>query len=380
MTTPNFCGGSNFDIRSAVFNRSVLDRLNNDRRQSTFEHHHLNPFSRVLVFSPSLQILTYTNPSVSIALLPPHLVPLLDSQNQKVQRESPLLILGKDKSNKSYLAVRLDKNFNLEAWLSTVSQQHGPLKFVNLRSAVATLQHDHASMAAQARSLFEFHSRHAFCGTCGSPTVSEQGGTRRRCTKNIEVVEPTSTGDSTKLSNSQHASCDGMWFPRIDPVVIMLILDSTGNQVLLGRQRKFRNGLFSCLAGFMEHGEGVDDAVRREVFEEAGVTVERIRFFGSQAWPFPYSLMLGCIAQATVDASISVDEHELEQARWFTRAEIECMVHRAKNLADRKEVEGLLVPPVTAIAGQMLASYAARDAITCFDLGEAARWQPSPTL
>lgn len=380
MTTSNFRGGSNFDIRSAVFNRSILNRLNNDRRTSTFEDQHLNPYSRVLVFSPSLQILTYANPSVSIALLPLHLVPFLDNQSQKLQRDSPLLILGKDKSNKSYLAIRLDKNFNLDAWLSTLSPQDGLFKFINLRSAVATLHHDHASIAAQARSLFEFHSRHAFCGTCGSPTVSEQGGTRRRCTKNIEVVEPATTGDSTKLSNSQYASCDGMWFPRIDPVVIMLILDSTGSQVLLGRQRKFRSGLFSCLAGFMEHGEGVDDAVRREVSEEAGVTVERVRFFGSQAWPFPFSLMLGCIAQATVDASISVDEHELEQARWFARAEIECMVHRAKDLSDGKEVEGLLVPPVTAIAGQMLASYAAGDAITCFDLDEAARWQPSPTL
>lgn len=380
MIPPNFQASSNFDIRTAVFNRSALDRLNNNRRSPTFEQQHLNPNSRVLVFSSSLRILVRVNSTVSLALLSPHLLPSLDDQNLNVQNDSPLIILGKDEGDKSYLAVRLYENFDLDTWLSKLSPQHGNLKFVNLRSPITAIQCDHASMAAQARSLFEFHTRHAFCGTCGSPTVSEQGGTRRRCSKNVKAVEPATTEDLQKSLNSQDTCCDGMWFPRIDPVVIMLILDSSGNRVLLGRQKRYREGLFSCLAGFMEHGEGVDDAVRREVFEEVGVNVERVRFFGSQAWPFPYSLMLGCIAQASANASILVDEHELEQAQWFTREEIESMVQKARDLADGKQVNGSLVPPVTAIAGQMLASYAAGDSVTSFEGDEAVRPQPSASL
>lgn len=381
MTAPDLRGGPNLDIRTAVFNRSALDRLNNHRKQPTFTRCHFTPHSRVLVFSPSLQVLVHNDPSVSLALLQPSLVPLLQHRiAQSTHTDPPLVILGKDQHDKSYLALRLAETFDSAAWLPTLTSHYANLKFVNLRSVSGSLNDAHASMAAQARSMFEFHARHAFCGTCGSPTVSEQGGTRRRCTKNVDAVEPVTGDGLQQQSHSQPPSCNGMWFPRVDPVVIMLVVHATGDRVLLGRQKRFRDGLYSCLAGFMEYGEGVDDAVRREVLEEAGVVVERVRFFGSQAWPFPYSLMLGCVAQASADATIHVDEHELEHAQWFSRDDVQLMVHRARSLASGNDITGMVVPPVSAIAGQMLAAYAAGEPLTSFSETAVPRSRPSPAL
>lgn len=360
---------SNLDIRSAVFNHSALNRLNNERRHPDFIHRNLTPQSRVLIFSSSLHILVCVNPPSSIALLPPSAVPMLDVDGSDINTDRPLIVLGKTSEDVLHIAVRLPDNFDSSSWLLTLPDSDA-LEFVSVRSISATIQNQHVAMAAHARALFEFHARHRFCGQCGSPTISEQGGTRRRCSRNHVSVEPKAIGDPGSPSKTERPPCNGMWFPRIDPVVIMLILDSTGDRVLLGRQKKYREGLYSCLAGFMEHGEGVDDAVRREAFEEAGVTVERVKFFGSQAWPFPFSLMLGCIAQVPVHARITVDTHELEQARWFTRTEVEHMVSRARGLARGDKVTGLVVPPVSAIAGQMLAAYVDGDAVTLFTAGE----------
>lgn len=127
--------------------------------------------------------------------------------------------------------------------------------------------------------------------------------------------------------------------------------------------------MYSCLAGFMEHGESIDDAVRREVAEESAITVGRVRFFASQPWPFPYSLMLGCVAEAT-NNRIVVDQHELQDARWFSRSQVCDMVERAKRKAKSKlphQDHELYVPPQLSIAGQMLAAYAAKDPITSFE-------------
>ena len=114
-----------------------------------------------------------------------------------------------------------------------------------------------------------WHQRHGFCAVCGSPTTVALGGYRRDC-----------------------AACGAQHFPRTDPVAIMLIHD--GDRALLGRQARFKTGMYSCLAGFVEPGETLEDAVRRETFEEAGIKVGRVAFHASQPWPFPSSLMLGC--------------------------------------------------------------------------------------
>ena len=154
---------------------------------------------------------------------------------------------------------------------------------------------EHLGALGAAKALFNWHGSHRFCSACGQPSVIANGGWRRDC-----------------------ASCKALHFPRTDPVVIMLAVQ--GDRCILGRQPRFPQGNYSCLAGFCEPGETIEDAVRREVLEEAGITTARVRYVASQPWAFPNSLMIGCIAEATSEA-IQMDVTEMEDVRWFTRAE-----------------------------------------------------------
>lgn len=153
-----------------------------------------------------------------------------------------------------------------------------------------------AATYAAARSLVDWHSRHRFCAVCGTPTAMFRAGWGRHC-----------------------SSCGAEHFPRVDPVVIMLA--ELGDRVLLGRQPSWPAGRYSALAGFLEVGESIEEAVARETLEEAGVRVRNVRYVASQPWPFPSSLMIACVGEAEDDA-LSIDTHELEDARWFTRAEV----------------------------------------------------------
>lgn len=146
-----------------------------------------------------------------------------------------------------------------------------------------------------ARALVGWHSRHRFCAVCGSPTVLAKGGWQRSCT-----------------------GCGAEHFPRVDPVTIMTV--EHDGRLLLGRQPRFPAHRYSALAGFVEPGETIEEAVAREVFEEAGVRVRDVEYVASQPWPFPSSLMIGCHAYAD-DPAIVIDETELEDVRWFTRDE-----------------------------------------------------------
>jgi len=168
-------------------------------------------------------------------------------------------------------------------------------KFVELRSVAGEISPGEATIAATAKGVLGWHSTHQFCARCGAPSEMDEGGWRRRCMK-----------------------CEALHFPRIDPVVIMLIL--RGERVLLGRQYDWPDGLFSLLAGFMEPGETIEDAVRRETMEEAGIKIGRVRYVACQPWPFPSSLMLGCAAEA-LSADIAVDTQELEDAIWVHGSE-----------------------------------------------------------
>jgi NAD+ diphosphatase len=179
------------------------------------------------------------------------------------------------------------------------------LAVIDLRSAAmrGLVAPEHLPAFAQAKSLLGWHGRHRFCSTCGAPTHAVQAGWRRDC-----------------------AACGGQHFPRTDPVVIMLVVHA--DQCLLGRQPRFGKGMWSCLAGFVEPGETVEEAVRRETLEEAGVVCGRVAYFASQPWPFPMSLMIGCHAEA-LTTEITVDRTELEDARWFPRDEVAAMLmHR----------------------------------------------------
>jgi NAD+ diphosphatase len=177
---------------------------------------------------------------------------------------------------------------------------------------------------AMAKSLLFWHQRHRFCPNCGAPTALSAAGFRRDC-----------------------PSCKAQHFPRTDPVVIMLV--TRGDKCLLGRQARFVAGSYSALAGFLEPGESIEDAVRREVFEEAGVRVGFVRYLASQPWPFPSSLMIGCHAEGLTD-DIVRDEDELEDARWFSRDEVRSML-------DRRHPEGLITPPPMAIANFLIRSF-----------------------
>ena len=169
-------------------------------------------------------------------------------------------------------------------------------RFADLRGLLAALSARDGELAATARGILEWHRSHGFCAGCGAPTLAVEGGWQRRC-----------------------PSCGAAHFPRTDPVVIMLV--TQGNSVLLGRSPGWPERMYSTLAGFMEPGETVAGAVRREVDEEAGVPVGRVRMLSSQPWPFPASLMIGCLAEAKARA-LTLDPVELEDALWLSREEV----------------------------------------------------------
>jgi NAD+ diphosphatase len=180
---------------------------------------------------------------------------------------------------------------------------------------------DQLSAIAMAKSLVNWHQRHGYCANCGTRTAMKQGGWKRDC-----------------------PNCKAEHFPRTDPVVIMLV--TSGDKVLLGRQKQFPPGMYSCLAGFVEAAETIEDAVRREIFEESGIRCTDVNYYMTQPWPYPSSLMIGCTARAT-NEDIIVDHSELEDARWFDRTEATLMIKR-------QHPDGLAGPHPFAIAHHLL--------------------------
>ena len=186
----------------------------------------------------------------------------------------------------------LDLSHRDEETLSEIGQ------FEDLRAVGQLMSHGDGALMAYARGIMHWHLAHLHCGRCGAPTEPRQAGHVRFCT---------------------NATCAAPAFPRTDPAVIMLI--HHGDHVLLGRQAVWMPGMQSVLAGFVEPGESLEDAVAREVFEEAGVEIEDITYHSSQPWPFPSSIMLGFSARAT-GMELNIDTDELESGRWFHRDEL----------------------------------------------------------
>lgn len=168
--------------------------------------------------------------------------------------------------------------------------------FAELRSVMTALSAFEAEVAATARAVLGWHRSHGFCSACGVASVPAKAGWQRDC-----------------------PACGTSHFPRTDPVVIMLV--TRGNSVLLGRNAAWPEGMYSLLAGFIEPGETMEAAVRREVLEETGIRTGAVRYLASQPWPFPASLMFGCAAEA-LDGPIRIDPEEIEDALWVTREEM----------------------------------------------------------
>ncbi|MBI3701115.1 MAG: NAD(+) diphosphatase [Afipia sp.] len=196
----------------------------------------------------------------------------------------------------------------------------------NLRAVATTgtIAARELSTIAMAKSLVSWHQRHGFCANCGTRTSMKEGGWKRECPQ-----------------------CKAEHFPRTDPVVIMLV--TKDDKCLLGRQAIFPAGMWSCLAGFVEAAETIENAVQREILEESGIRCEDVKYYMTQPWPYPSSLMIGCTARATND-DIVVDRKELEDARWFTREEATAMLNRT-------HPDGMTGPHPVAIAHHLLAHW-----------------------
>jgi len=216
--------------------------------------------------------------------------------------------------------------FGLDPHAVEPLQSRGELKVADLRSIAVTglVEAAHLPPLAEAKALIGWHARHGFCPNCGAPTQIALAGWRRDC----------------KACGAEH-------FPRTDPVVIMLAI--SGERCVLGRSRRFAPTMWSCLAGFCEPGESIEEAVRREVAEEAGIACGKVVYFASQPWPFPSSIMIGCLAEARSE-NLVIDREELEDARWFTREELALMLKR-------QHPQGLTTPPPVAIAHHIIRSF-----------------------
>lgn len=239
-----------------------------------------DPQTRV-VLARDNGFLVRQEPRAGIVFLPPAQPPL------PALPDSQLILLGWFETRRCLLA-------ELPPELAFQPEEG---RFEELRPLLAQLREDEARLLSYARALLVWRARHRFCGVCGSPTQAQSAGHLLVCTA---------------------PSCASEFFPRIDPAIIVLV--TAGTKALLGRQKSWPAGRYSALAGFVEPGETLEEAVVREVEEETGVQVEAVTYFASQPWPFPASLMLGFHAAATEHA-VRLNG-ELEDARWFERSEL----------------------------------------------------------
>lgn len=230
---------------------------------------------------------------------------------------SLFLFEGDDNFLPVYFSITELKNFNISGWTfiflgvengnsyfvidvtneaKKIADEKG--KFIELRKALLHLEEFDRNILLHARAMFHWHSRHKFCGSCGSQTVSKEAGNLLVCT---------------------NENCGQNHFPRTDPAIIVLV--TKNNKCLLGHSKGWPGNRYSTLAGFVEPGETLEETVKREVFEESGIIVKNIKYFSSQPWPFPSSLMLGFTAEAE-NENIVINDDELESVLWFSREEL----------------------------------------------------------
>lgn len=233
------------------------------------------------------------------------------------------MALGADVEGGIYLGAR-DGLPILAAKIAPVEELSSGYTGLDMRSMVVSgdVLAEEVATLGHGWSLLSWHANNQFCANCGQKSQKIQAGYRRKC-----------------------LSCEREHFPRFDPVSIMLVID--GDRCLMGRQPHFHPGMYSCLAGFIEPGETLEGAVRREVLEESGIQVSAVRYHASQPWPFPHTLMIGCFAKAE-STTITMDATELEDCRWFSREEVGAMLTREQELK---------TPPPMAIAHQLIRAF-----------------------
>ncbi|PHH62716.1 hypothetical protein CDD81_6785 [Ophiocordyceps australis] len=219
-----------------------------------------------------------------------------------------------------------------------------------------TLNAEAASMYAQARSMIDWNVRNPFCAGCGSPTLSVAAGYKRIC-----PLADRAYPDRPAVDCPTRLGVSNVCFPRSDPTMIAAVVSADGQRILLGRQSRYPPHWYSTLAGFLEPGESVEEAVRREVWEEAGVKVGRVVIHSSQPWPYPSTLMLGAIAQALPGHEhVVLNDKELELAKWFSLDDVSAALRRSapKKNAPAEDVEddALRLPPPQAIANQLISA------------------------
>ncbi|KAL7412087.1 NUDIX hydrolase domain-like protein [Mrakia frigida] len=246
-------------------------------------------------------------------------------------------------------------------------------EFADGRASSASWGAWEAGVFAVGRSLVDWNSRNTFCAGCGSKVYSLWGGWKLSCSTALD--ESSSCPSQKGLHNYA--------YPRTDPVLIMGIISEDGESILMGRQKAWPRGMYSCLAGFAEPGESFEDAVRREVYEEAGIVVKEVMYHSSQPWPYPANLMVGCFGRADSSQTIRLDlDNELEDARWFTRTELLAILADPKGTVINRHEQAYFnpgakpndgpapaipfrLPPRTAIAG-VLASDWAKETVQAF--------------
>ena len=270
-----------------AYTSSLLDRADRNREDGRWlESHRHHPDTRYLPFW-DLRVAMWRNPDPELYWC------TVSDFTDWLAIDDTGVFLGIDDDGVACFATPID-----EAAQRTLEAQN--VGFVDARSAAAQLEDGRAAIVAQARSLLNWHSQNPFCTRCGSSTRAQMAGSQRACTD---------------------SDCGVVIFPRIDPVVIMLVVSADGEHCLLGRNPGYPGQLVSALAGYMEPGESIEEAVRRELLEEAGVSVGAVRYFTSQPWPFPATLMIGCFAMAE-NLELDVNLQELEWAQWFSKKEV----------------------------------------------------------
>jgi NAD+ diphosphatase len=298
------------------FGGNPLDRVSEHRRDKEW--------IASLLAAPESRILPLYDLKPAIVDM---LRPALDWQPLSAWREAIeagaiCIFLGVGDDRRAYFAID-----------ATGSGVAADVENIDVRTLAPLVPAGEAAILAEARSLIDWHARHRFCAQCGNLTDVSAAGWTRRC-----------------------PNCRAQHYPRSDPVTIMLVV--RGERALLGRNKRRPGSRFSCLAGFMEPGETPEEAVRREVREESGIRVGRVKYLAAQPWPFPSTLMMGFLAEG-ISEEITIDPEELAEARWFEREEICEMVVRAASGED--DPSRVSLPQPLAIAHHLCRRWSNRD-------------------